>query len=121
MLVYFPEAQIDDWEELVAGQRVQIIQRDKQEGGVLKFGTEIVCSEDRTISALLGASPGASTSVSIMLDVIARMFPEEIKSSAWQQAIRRMIPSYGHSLIEDGELCLSTRARTAEVLKLGKV
>lgn len=116
--VYYPNAEMQDWEELTAGQRVQIIQKDKDEGGVLKFGTEIVCSADRSISALLGASPGASTSVSIMLDVVAQMFPDEIKSDTWQQLLKSMIPSYGESLIDDGELCLATRARTSAILKL---
>ena len=118
LLAYYPNAQIDDWEEIVAGQRVQIIHKCDDEGGVLKFGTEIVCSADRSIAALLGASPGASTSVSIMLDVVGQMFPEEIKSEEWQQTIRTMIPSYGASLIDDGALCLETRARTASILNL---
>lgn len=119
LLVYYPNAQMEDWEEIVAGQRVQIIHKcDDNGGGVLKFGTEIVCSEDRSISALLGASPGASTSVSIMLDVIEKMFPDRIASAEWQQIIRGMIPSYGESLIEDGDLCLKTRQRTADVLGL---
>ncbi len=79
---YFPQANIDDWELTVAGQRVQIIKGDDKKGGKLQFGTEIVCAKDKSISALLGASPGASTSVSIMLDVLGLMFPEKIKSSS---------------------------------------
>ncbi len=118
LLAYYPNANMDDWELTTAGQRVQIIKRDKDEGGVLKFGTEIVCAADRTIAALLGASPGASTSVSIMLDVIGQMFPEEIKTTEWQQTIQSMIPTYGTSLLEDGTLCLETRKRTTEILKL---
>ena len=119
LLAYYPNAKIEDWELTVAGQRVQIIQKDEDDGGVLKFGTEIVCSADRTIAALLGASPGASTSVSIMLDVIRQMFPDEIKSKKWQQAIQEMIPSYGQSLHENAELCLRTRERTTRILGLG--
>ncbi len=118
LLVYFPNAEKADWEEIVAGQRVQIIKKDKEQGGALKFGTEIVSSADRSVAALLGASPGASTSVSIMLGVVERMFPEQIKSDTWQETIRTMIPSFGQSLIDDGELCLQTRARTSAVLQL---
>ncbi|MDH5376762.1 MAG: malate:quinone oxidoreductase, partial [Gammaproteobacteria bacterium] len=91
---------------------------DKNQGGVLKFGTEIVCSADKSIGALLGASPGASTSASIMLEVLAKMFPDELKTPQWQQILKSMIPSYGLSLIDDGKLCLDTRSRTSEILKL---
>ena len=120
LLAYYPNAKMEDWELTIAGQRVQIIQKDENDGGVLKFGTEIVCSADRTITALLGASPGASTSVSIMLDVIKQMFPDEIKTNEWQKAIQEMIPSFGQSLLDDADLCLSTRARTTRILNLGK-
>jgi malate dehydrogenase (quinone) len=102
----------------IAGQRVQVIKKDPNAGGVLQFGTEIVCAADGTIAALLGASPGASTSVSIMLEVISHMFPNDFKTTAWQNTIREMIPTYGQSLIEDGALCLATRKRTSEILQL---
>ena len=115
---FYPEAKIEDWELITAGQRVQIIKKDKEDGGVLKFGTEIIVSEDKTLAALLGASPGASTSVSIMLDVLKQCFPNEIETIEWQKAIQKMIPSYGKSLIEDGDLCLKIRANTTEILKL---
>jgi malate dehydrogenase (quinone) len=118
LLTYYPTANVEDWKLTVAGQRVQIIKKDKDAGGVLRFGTEIVCSGDGTVAALLGASPGASTSVSIMLEVISRMFPEQSNTKSWQNTLREMIPSYGQSLIEDGELCLRTRQRTSELLQL---
>lgn len=115
---YYPEAKMEDWELITAGQRVQIIKKDKDGGGVLKFGTEIVASEDKSLAALLGASPGASTSVSIMLDILKTCFSDQLKSEAWQKKLREMIPSYGQSLIDDRELCLKTRAYTTKVLKL---
>ncbi len=115
---YYPDAKMEDWELITAGQRVQIIKKDKEEGGVLKFGTEIVSSEDKSLAALLGASPGASTSVSIMIDVLNTCFPEQMKSQSWNDKLKEMIPSYGQSLIEDRELCLSTRAYTTAILKL---
>ena len=115
---YYPKAVMEDWELITAGQRVQIIKKDEAEGGVLKFGTEIVSSADKSLAALLGASPGASTSVSIMLDVLKICFPGKLASDDWQKRLREMIPSYGKSLIEDRELCLKTRHYTTSVLKL---
>ncbi len=115
---YYPNAKIEDWTLITAGQRVQIIKKDKNGGGVLQFGTEIVCSADKSVAALLGASPGASTSVTIMLEVIKKMFPEELKSQKWQRTLQEIIPTYGTSLIDDGKLCLKTRKRTTEILNL---
>ena len=106
---YFPEAKAEDWELVVAGQRVQVIKKDEEEGGVLEFGTELVSSADGSLSALLGASPGASTSVSILLDVIKKGFPKEFESEAWQQKLKEMIPSFDKSLDEDHDLCVKTR------------
>ena len=114
---FYPNADLNDWRLEVAGQRVQIIKKDKNGGG-LKFGTEIVKSADGSLAALLGASPGASTSVSIMLDVLKKCFAEEMKSEAWQTQLKKMIPSFGRSLIEDGELLHKTRDRTTGILKL---
>lgn len=115
---FYPEAKFEDWELITAGQRVQIIKKDGEEGGVLKFGTEIVTNEKNTLAALLGASPGASTSVGIMLDLLSDCFTEEMQTQEWKEKIREMIPSYGRSLIEDDQLCNEVRARTTEILKL---
>ncbi len=116
---YFPAAKDQDWTLDVAGQRVQIIKKDAKRTGVLEFGTEVVTAADGSISALLGASPGASTSVPIMVDLISRCFKEQVKTAAWQDKFRKMIPSYGHSLVNDEELATATRARTSKVLGLG--
>ncbi|MCL4110758.1 UNVERIFIED_CONTAM: hypothetical protein GTU68_009183 [Idotea baltica] len=113
---YFPNAQMKDWDLVVAGQRVQIIKKNKKEGGMLKFGTEVVSSQDRTLAALLGASPGASTSVSIMIDVLATMFPAQMP--AWNPILREMIPTHGQSLIKNGNLCRQTRSRTTALLQI---
>jgi malate dehydrogenase (quinone) len=115
---YYPEAKIEDWEQENAGQRVQIIKKDGKGGGKLQFGTEVVSSADGSLSALLGASPGASTSVSIMLELLEDCFPENFRSVNWTKQIKAMIPSFGQSLITDGELLRKTRARTTEILKL---
>ncbi|MCO6061929.1 malate:quinone oxidoreductase, partial [Pseudomonas sp. MOB-449] len=76
---FFPDAKKEDWRLEIAGQRVQIIKKDAKKGGILQFGTEIVAAADGSIAALLGASPGASVSVSVMLEVIERCFPEQYK------------------------------------------
>ncbi|MCU0824735.1 MAG: malate:quinone oxidoreductase [Leptospira sp.] len=115
---YFPNAKSEDWELVVAGQRVQVIKADKEEGGVLEFGTEVVAAKDGSLACLLGASPGASTSVSIMLEVLADCFPEEMKSESWQKKLQEMIPSFFGSMIEDGKLCKSSRERTKKLLEL---
>lgn len=115
---YYPNAKKADWTLKVAGQRVQIVKKDAKKGGVLQFGTELVTSADGSLSALLGASPGASTSVWIMLEVLKKCFPEQLASDAWQQKLRAMIPSFGHNLIEDAELLRRVRVETAETLNI---
>lgn len=115
---FYPEAESNDWELITAGQRVQIIKRDGKGGGVLQFGTEIVTSADLSIAALLGASPGASTSVSIMLDLLHTCFPDRMQSQEWKNRLIKMIPSYGQSLIKNGGLCRDMREYTTEILKL---
>ncbi len=116
---YYPNAKKEDWQLDIAGQRVQIIKKDNRHGGVLEFGTEVVTSADGSISALLGASPGASTSVPIMIQLLERCFKKEIKTDAWQAKIREMIPSYGQSLSKDAALAEKVRERTSRVLKIG--
>ncbi len=118
LVKYYPKAKFEDWELITAGQRVQIIKKDKKEVGKLQFGTEIVSNKDKTLAALLGASPGASTAVSIMLNVLHDCFPEQIKSKEWKTKLSEMIPCYGKSLITDGELCKKTRAYSTAILKL---
>jgi len=115
---FYPQAEASDWRLEVAGQRVQIIKKDKKEGGKLKFGTEIVSAADGSLACLLGASPGASTSVSIMLDVLKICFPDKLNSDDWKKKIKEMIPSYGQSLIQDGALMHETRNKTSRILKL---
>lgn len=115
---YMPEARLEDWVLEQAGQRVQVIKKDEKEGGILEFGTEVVSAADGSIAALLGASPGASTAVSIMIDLLKRCFPEKMASSQWQDKIKEMIPSYGQQLSKDEALCAQVRNRTTEALKI---
>jgi malate dehydrogenase (quinone) len=116
---FFPDAREEDWRLQMAGQRVQIIKEAPGGGGKLEFGTEIVAAEDGTLAALLGASPGASTAVSAMIDVLERCFPEKMKTDQWQSRMRELVSSYGQSLIEDETLLNRVRDRTLTTLQLG--
>jgi malate dehydrogenase (quinone) len=115
---YVPSAKKEDWVLENAGQRVQVIKKDAEGNGILEFGTEVVCAADGSLSVLLGASPGASTAVTIMIDLIKKCFPEEVKTEAWQTKFKQMIPSFGQSLNENADLCDQIRNKTNEVLKL---
>ncbi|TCQ27520.1 malate dehydrogenase (quinone) [Rhizobium sp. PP-CC-3G-465] len=115
---YFPQANGEDWRLWQAGQRVQIIKRDPEKGGVLKLGTEIVASEDGTITALLGASPGASTAAPIMLDVLKKVFAERLATPEWQARVQAMVPSYGKKLNDDPQALALAWAATSERLQL---
>jgi len=117
---YYPLAQKADWKLIQAGQRVQIIKKDPEKGGVLKLGTEVVVDKQRTISALLGASPGASTAAPITLNVIKQMFPEQFNSPEWQRKIRDIVPSYGQKLNGNAALTQKTWDDTAAALQLTK-
>jgi malate dehydrogenase (quinone) len=118
---YVPSAQSEDWDLEVAGQRVQVIKKDEEEGGILEFGTEVVNATDGSLAALLGASPGASTVVSIMLSVLQKCFPEKIQTIDWQRQLKMMIPSYKESLASNEDLAMQVRARTSDVLNLSQV
>ena len=115
---FYPEVNEKDWRMEVAGQRVQIIKKDPVHGGILQFGTEIVHAGDQSLAAMLGASPGASTSVAIMLEVIERCFSNQLDHGGWIDKLRKMIPSYGESLITNTDLCKKVRADSAAVLNI---
>ena len=114
---FYPNMDEKDWELDVAGQRVQIIRRDKLHLGTLEFGTEIVAAADSSLVALLGASPGASTAVWIMVHMLEHCFHKELVGH-WVPKIQEMIPSYGHDLKTDVAMCDRVRKETAEVLGL---
>jgi malate dehydrogenase (quinone) len=118
---FFPNANQQDWKVEVAGQRVQIIKKDPTHGGILQFGTELVGAADGSIIAMLGASPGASTAVWVMIQVIERCFAEKLKHSGWGAKLKKLIPSYGQSLAENTALCQKVRAETAAVLHINNI
>jgi malate dehydrogenase (quinone) len=113
---FMPDADPADWYRITAGQRVQVIKRDAQKGGVLQFGTEVVAAADGSIAGLLGASPGASTAVPIMLDVLERCFPDRI--AGWTPVLRRLVPTYGEAVATDEQRAAATLGATAEALRI---
>ncbi len=115
---YYPNAQDEDWELLIAGQRVQIIKKDPKLGGKLEFGTEVVAAADGSLAALLGASPGASIAVPAMVQVVEKCFKQQLATPEWQERMKTLIPSYGQSLIENAELLASVRQHTLSTLGL---
>ncbi|MED3561088.1 malate:quinone oxidoreductase [Bacillus xiapuensis] len=116
---FIPNAKSEDWDIVVAGQRVQVI-KDTEAGGkgTLQFGTEVVSAADGSVAALLGASPGASTAVSVMFKIIEKCFPQHLKE--WEPKIKEMIPSYGVKLVENPELFNELHTFTAWALGLGE-
>jgi malate dehydrogenase (quinone) len=116
---FIPTAKAEDWDLVVAGQRVQVI-KDTEAGGkgTLQFGTEVITAADGSIAALLGASPGASTAVHVMLEVIKRSFPQHVKE--WEAKIKEMIPSYGVTLMDKPDLLHEVHTSTAATLGLNE-
>jgi malate dehydrogenase (quinone) len=113
---FYPDADPADWYQITAGQRVQVIKKDADKGGVLQFGTEVVASADGTIAGLLGASPGASTAVPIMLGLIEKCFPQ--KANNWAPAIRRLVPSSGTPVSSNARSAIDVMEQTAAALSL---
>ncbi|MGB4136199.1 MAG: malate dehydrogenase (quinone) [Microbacterium sp.] len=114
--VFMPTAKDEDWEIIQAGQRAQVMKKDAQKGGVLQFGTEVVASADGSITGLLGASPGASTAVPIMLGLLKRCFPEQY--TGWEPALRELIPTVGETLNDDPKAAEASMKATASALSI---
>lgn len=111
---FYPEAKSEDWDVIIAGQRVQIIKDLANERGALCFGTEVITSEDKSVAALLGASPGASTSVDAMLSVFSKCFVE--KHPELQVKLKQIVPSYGEKLRDKPELIHEIRSKAEKWL-----
>lgn len=115
---FYPDAQREDWKEVVAGQRVQIIKPDPVKKGVLEFGTELITSADKSFTVLMGASPGASTAAFIALNVLKTCFADQLSADGWEARLKTIIPTYGIDLKQDAKACLDIRTATAKVLQL---
>ena len=116
---FVPSARDEDWELLEAGQRVQVIKDTAAGKGSIQFGTELVSSADGSVAALLGASPGASTAVSVMLTLIEKSFPSHMEE--WLPKIKEIVPSYGKKLADNQELLDEITASTAKTLGLRNI
>lgn len=114
---FAPSATDSDWEPIVAGQRVQVIRRDRRRGGALDFNTTLLSAADGSIAGLLGGSPGASTAVPIMLDVLARCFADRYQS--WAPTLKEMVPSLGVELSREPELFDEVWSWGTKALRLG--
>jgi malate dehydrogenase (quinone) len=112
---FVPKAEAKDWQLYEAGQRAQVIKPSGATGS-LQFGTEVISSADGSIAGLLGASPGASVAVRVMLDVASKIYPSQFQ--AWQPEIKKLVPSFGVDLNSDAKLASASLSRTAAVLKL---
>jgi len=114
---FLPKVDIQDWNLITAGQRVQIMKPHPSKIGVLQLGTEVVTNREGNLAGLLGASPGASVSVSIATEVIEKMYPEKM-NSGWRARLQQMIPSYGKNLNDDPAFCKEIEDATAKVLQI---
>jgi malate dehydrogenase (quinone) len=114
---FYPLAKAEDWRLEVAGQRVQIIKKDPKKGGVLQFGTELVAAKDGSLAALLGASPGASVTVSIMLELIEKCFPNKA-SSEWAAKLAEIFPAREKVLETDAVLYRKINVQNNVALEL---
>lgn len=115
---FIKDAKAEDWKLEVAGQRVQVIKRDKDEGGILEFGTDVVHSKDGSITALLGASPGASVAVHIILQILEITYPEKLKTKEWQEKLSEMIPFWNQKIENHKEDFRTAQAKNSKLLKL---
>ena len=116
LLDFVPTADPQDWDEIIAGQRAQVIKKDAVKGGVLQFGTEVVMSADGTLSGLLGASPGASTGTDIMIKILNRAFADE--AASFETQLHKIVPSLGTTLSADAKKAAASLKATAKVLKI---
>jgi malate dehydrogenase (quinone) len=97
---FYPDAKDEDWELIDAGIRVQAIKKEDGDAGIVHFGTEVLSSSDKSISALLGASPGASVSVNIILEIIRENFGHLLQTKQGHERMVNMIPSYDEKLVD---------------------
>jgi malate dehydrogenase (quinone) len=107
---FYPDAKTEDWHLIDAGIRVQAIKKEDGDAGIVHFGTEVITDKDCSLSALLGASPGASVSTNIILEVIQKCFAETLATEAGHERMKRIIPSYDEDLTKAG-----MQARQAEL------
>ena len=113
---FFPDAREEDWRLIDAGIRVQAIKKEDGDAGIVHFGTEVLTTEDLSLSSLLGASPGASVSTNIILDVIKRCFADSLETPEGYARMKAMVPSYDEDLTQP-EMAARQRELSEEAFK----
>jgi malate dehydrogenase (quinone) len=117
---FYPEADLKDWRLIDAGIRVQAIKRTDGKAGIVHYGTEIVTNKEKAVPALLGASPGASVSVALMLKVIQDCLSELFEHPDSAKTLCRMFPTYELNLLSASSIheFRDDHARCDELLQL---
>ncbi|HEY8990375.1 MAG TPA: malate:quinone oxidoreductase, partial [Luteolibacter sp.] len=117
---FYPAAREEDWRLIDAGIRVQAIKKTDGEAGIVHYGTEVICSADRSISALLGASPGASVCVNIVSEVIKTCFPDLLASPEGKARMKAMLPTFDEDikLPENAERFREVSRKAEDLLQL---
>jgi malate dehydrogenase (quinone) len=117
---FYPEARESDWKLKDAGIRVQAIKQTDGEAGIVHYGTEVITDADRSLSALLGASPGASVSVSIALDLLKQCFGHLLQTPEGRQRMLAMVPTFDQSTVapDKAHLLLDLAAKNNAILGL---
>jgi malate dehydrogenase (quinone) len=113
---FFPDAREEDWRLIEAGIRVQAIKKEDGDAGIVHFGTEVLTTEDLSLSSLLGASPGASVSTNIILEVIKRCFADSLVTPEGHARMKAMVPSYDEDLTQP-EMAARQRELSGEAFK----
>jgi malate dehydrogenase (quinone) len=116
---FVPTARAQDWELITAGQRVQLLRTAGGRGTMVGFGTEILTSAGGSLTALLGASPGASTAAATMVDVLGAGFPDRV--AEWTPRLRQLAPPAQTVGELDAAALAATVARVRRVLGLTAV
>ena len=119
--VFYPGAKAADWKLIDAGIRVQAIKKTDGKAGIVHYGTEVMTNADRSISALLGASPGASVCVNIALEIVKNCFPQLLATPEGSARMKEMIPIYDEDikLPEKADRYREVSRRANEILGLG--
>jgi malate dehydrogenase (quinone) len=120
MHIFYPNAKAEDWKLVDGGISVQAIKKTDGEAGIVHFGTEVLTSADKSMSALLGASPGASTSVAIITEVIRKSFPHLLSGDAGKARMQQLIPTYGddHRLSQNAARFANLQQTARKALQL---
>lgn len=117
---FYPEARSEDWHVIDAGIRVQAIRSYEGKTGIVHYGTEVITDQARTIAALLGASPGASVSTSVAVQLLEQCMPAILRSPAGRERMQAIVPFYGTDIKQPGNanLYLEASQRASRTLQL---